>query len=413
MGISIARGSFDKSSGTGNVSYTGVGFRPEALIIFSCHRSGEGFASEFELSIGVSDGTDDYCICGVAQDQNPNSNTGRGHRAAVCFGISTGLILRFSATVNSFDTDGFTLNWATAPVSTHRFYYIALGGLDGAKVDIFAPPFAAGSQSITGTGFQADAIIFLHAIMTSDPPQALGSMDVSVGMATGSAEEAAMTLWSTDNIGVSDTTRGQKTDKCIIFASTAIFGEADFTSFDADGFTINWSSSPGTTYRVGYIALKKADSFFVGNETQGTSTGDRATTGVGFYPAGLLTVGFNRTATASLADDARLSFGVATVDGEASVWAGDADAKTMMEADQYRDSSTLLTHVDTDSPSSVDAEANLKTFDLDGFTLDWTTADAVARQFFFMAFEGVGKWTPAWHPANMLPPATPPEVVAY
>ena len=33
------------------------------------------------------------------------------------------------------------------------------------------------------------------------------------------------------------------------------------------------------------------------------------------------------------------------------------------------------------SPSTTDAEADLSSFDPDGYTLNWTTADAVAREF--------------------------------
>jgi hypothetical protein len=33
------------------------------------------------------------------------------------------------------------------------------------------------------------------------------------------------------------------------------------------------------------------------------------------------------------------------------------------------------------NPSTVDAEADLNSFDADGYTLGWTTADATAREF--------------------------------
>jgi hypothetical protein len=36
--------------------------------------------------------------------------------------------------------------------------------------------------------------------------------------------------------------------------------------------------------------------------------------------------------------------------------------------------------------STTDAEADLNSFDADGFTLNWSTADATAREFIYLAF---------------------------
>jgi hypothetical protein len=49
---------------------------------------------------------------------------------------------------------------------------------------------------------------------------------------------------------------------------------------------------------INYLALK-GGSFKAGVETQATSTGTKATTGVGFKPSGLLLFGSNRAHSAS------------------------------------------------------------------------------------------------------------------
>jgi hypothetical protein len=51
--------------------------------------------------------------------------------------------------------------------------------------------------------------------------------------------------------------------------------------------------------------------------------------------------------------------------------------------------------------STTDAEADLSSLDSDGFTLDWTTADAVAREFIFTAF-GSSSDTLGWPAVDSL-----------
>jgi hypothetical protein len=45
----------------------------------------------------------------------------------------------------------------------------------------------------------------------------------------------------------------------------------------------------------------------------------------------------------------------------------------------------IIEFADVDVPAATEAEADLKSFDSDGYTLDWTKADAVAREFVYLA----------------------------
>jgi hypothetical protein len=107
---------------------------------------------------------------------------------------------------------------------------------------------------------------------------------------------------------------------------------------------------------------------------------------VGFQPTGLLLGGFNRTAAGTKQDHNRIAIGAASAAGtEGAIWAGDTDNVGFMSIDMSTVTNKVLRLIDTDAPSAADAEADLNSLDSDGFTLNWSTADAVAREFFYLA----------------------------
>jgi len=340
------------------------------------------------MSFGFSDGTTDHSVGGRSDDNEGTSASRRDHASTIIRLLGTSGLAAVVGNLDSFDADGFTIDY-TVIASVRYFTYIALADLDDVAVGYFTAN-TAGSQSVTGTGVdEGDAIIFANTWHAANPPTNATNLVFGLGMATASDEEMALGFYSAHGAGTSNTVRQQVSDRCIICFPAAVYRTAAFTSFDSpDGFTVAWSGTfdPGAI-RIGYLLLKKAGSFYVGNETQETSATTKSKTGVGFKPAGLLDAGFNYTASANPEDHNRLSIGTATADGEYSIWSGDTDNLGTTSTDRYRSKTKAVTHIDTDGPAAVDAETDLSSFDSDGYTLDWTTADAVARQFAFMCFK--------------------------
>jgi hypothetical protein len=89
-------------------------------------------------------------------------------------------------------------------------------------------------------------------------------------------------------------------------------GRADFSSFDADGFTIIIDDQFSADYRIDFLALGGADltNAAAGLDARDGDTGNHSVTGVGFQPEALLT-GFAWTGDAN-SDHAVWSLGVAT-----------------------------------------------------------------------------------------------------
>ena len=374
----------------------GVGFQPKALIMWMTGQSAQGFAADLDWAIGFSDGVNSYSVFGLSIDNIPGTNViFRGHHLKALSRLG------MRCSVVSFDPDGFTLNWTPNDAVASRIHYLVLGGADlSAKVgtfldEFFVPPFL-GDKSVVGVGFQPDALLFITALYGSafGPPLEDGGTrcNPNLGMATATQQAALSGSLLASNLGAK---RTQRTDKCIEALDSLVTGaEATLVSMDADGFTHNFTS--GGDFRIGYLALKGGQ-YAIGSDTQPAAPGEKKTT-VGFQPIAVMLASFNRVASAAIEDHARLALGAAAGSDEAAMWVGHTALSNPTSADRGLTVAKALQLVDSDAPALVDAEADMKSFDSDGFTLDWPTADAVARQFLYLAIGVVPPRTLAPHP---------------
>ena len=115
-------GSFtrDMTIGIANVSYTGVGFKPKAIIFFGGLATN---ASNIRFYNGFDDGITHGCLY--------NDNGSNADKIDVTYSINlmevSGAKMQRAA-VYSFDTDGFTLNWqpfGSCSSNTATIYYMA------------------------------------------------------------------------------------------------------------------------------------------------------------------------------------------------------------------------------------------------------------------------------------------------
>jgi len=108
----------DLSAASGDVSYTGVGFKPSLIFFFGGVHTTQG-----TMSAGFSNGTAHE---GVFLYLDTTLKTGVNSAAAI--NIHTSAADAQTAIVKSFDADGFTLTWtkASSPTGTTIINYIAL-----------------------------------------------------------------------------------------------------------------------------------------------------------------------------------------------------------------------------------------------------------------------------------------------
>lgn len=263
------------------------------------------------------------------------------------------------------------------------------------KVGSFQLNTSPGSQSVSGLGFQPKVILFFHNPSTTDVgvPQIANDYGM-IGAATATTQRSAYWFNLNGNAGneVSYYNHSSYCICCGVNPGSSMW-YADLTSMDGDGFTLNVLSTVPDVYRVGYMAFGGDDltGFSVGEFISG-ATGVQSLTGLGFQPTALLafTVGNStalKTTGAAYIGEWAQSFGMS--DGATSYCTGldqrSANVATKIEgkvqAAHFLGSPSRL------SPNTWRYRANLTSFDVDGFTLNWLLGNAGMRVF-YLALEG-------------------------
>lgn len=405
MTLSFKAGTFTKQSSTGNQAVTGVGFQPKALILFSTATTTGSFQGDFmrytgfasssttskqrffgSYSTDAADPSDAKVLVdtdGIWADGTPSSNFTQ------------------KATLSSFDSDGFTLNWSINNSTNYVIGYIALGGDDVTNTNVGSGTISSGTgnKSVTGVGFQPDLVILLFG--DSSEFIGLGGWN-TIGIFNSSGEQWSVSSETVDDVGTMQTNRKQRTDKCftISFIDGDLLIEASFVSMDSDGFTLNFSSNP-TGFDSFYIAIKGVTTKIgsITAPTAGATPTSQATTGVGFQPKGIIFSSFGNTATTSLTDHARYSFGAVSDSSNMWCgWSGDEDAAASAVTAKRMDTDQVIRVSDeaaSAASTTTQALASLTSLDSDGFTLSWSAHDTTAYQVVYVAFQDTAGGGPA------------------
>lgn len=399
----VKKGSFAAATSTGNQAVTGVGFQPKALIVWATRQTATGFAADAALSFGFTDGTNQRCLSVAGTDNVATTAERRYARTdkTLCLLTGSGTV-EVDAAIVSFDSDGFTLNFGSAGAGKdYLIHYLALGAavVDSLAIGTFSPSGSTGDQDVTSAGLQGDLLLLLyHKALVSDGNT--GTSCFMLGMASGSgSEQGEVSFRSKDgNSGQG----GSMQHSPQAGASNAVFqgigatlgssGIATLSAWLSNGFRLNWSEAGDSGTDCFYLVLKKASgaSIKVVTDTQKTSTGTKATTGLGFQPDGLLAFMHAADAQTDVSlhgDDIGLTVGATDGTTTGHTFYGEANIANPTNNDSRTDTSSLLVVEESPGSSTVTAEASLSSFDSDGFTLNWTTADANARDLVAAAFK--------------------------
>lgn len=402
MALNAKAGSFAGSNSTGNQSVTGVGFQPTVVLFWWNLLSADGSGTDFVLGFGVGISSSDRRAVGnYSTDNQATSSNAAWNQSTTCIYAPSGTP---RADFVSMDADGFTVNWLSATASVIN--YLALGGSDltNAKSGAIAAKTTTGNQAYTGVGFQPTCLILFAGKFSTDPLDQNTNGAAMIGYATSSTDRGYVG-WRNKNGAVLQVAkhRQSKTKVCGSLTDTGIFTEADFVSFDSDGFTLNFTTSGGTADIVYYLALR-GPRMKVSNFVQPTSTGNQAITGAGFPPKAALVLSANDTAANDDATNAHalVSLGAATgTSARGCVWAGETDNVIPTQADKDMDRTKLIKMI-APNTLTVNAAADHVSFDPDGQTINWTTADATQRESLVLWFGDV-QGSPSFRPNNLRP----------
>lgn len=251
------------------------------------------------------------------------------------------------------------------------------------KVGTFTPATSTGAQAITGVGFLPKALI-----LTGSGNTTAGSWNNHVFHAIGFSD--GVDSWcesAAANQGTTNAVRHRIENTIFVQNNTnsaGIVRRASLDSFDADGFTLDWSvvRANGDYDTLHYIALGGDDvDATVLNWQSLNTTGSQAVTGAGFEPNLVLHIfGAFRSSLHLVSDDsttaARVGFGAADGSNQFAYVAHDYSPTIAYSAGTYTRTNGCIQFVTNSGATAAvsDGWASHDSFDADGFTVDWQSA---------------------------------------
>jgi hypothetical protein len=359
-----------------------VGFQPDFLMFLSDDDSTGATLNHAKVSLGYAGRSNAY---GITQGASTAvSQFGAANLLTSGAQLATAAILEkdevvaassptFTAAVTSFDANGFTINKTVNTAGTETaVHYLALRG-GQYRVGAITRPTTAGAstQAYTGVGFKPHGLLFTSWNLVQQPydEDARISFSAADQWFSGGRPNQRATFFHDktdnpadgDNSWVRQGTSGtnvangkvvylaQAGDCPPKFAEPAnpmqcsagprVISQADVASYNADGFTLNWTTNdlangnqtnPGdeTNAQILYVAFGNTVPvlrFFtkVGSFTAGTTN----VTGVGFQPKAVIFYWTAQHTTTGFAVNASAGYGFATGPGSerAAIFVSDHD----------------------------------------------------------------------------------------
>lgn len=395
-GFSVKAGSFSLNTSTGDQSVTGLGFQPK-LIIFSTsvktadgsHSCSGGVGSYGAVGAAVSSSSRfafSHYISYASKVYNTSFDT---DEAIVIYGAGA---YNTEADFVSMDSDGFTINLATAPASAWKVGYIAFGGSDiSVATGTFDSTTSTSTDTnVTSAGFAPDIVFVFGGREDTTEGGTSGYAGLIEGVGTSSSSRANVSYVSSGSTNQSSYSYANSSSivSQLTQASSTMRIEGDLESMDGSGFTIDWSTVQGSAARFGYIAISGLEKK-VGSFTSLGSTGDKAVTGVGFQPtATILLIKHPASEGTGATSSYAIGFGAASgasaefsaqAGGNASIGGASCGGAGWSGSDIYR-------NVNCAFGTATVALADMKSFDADGFTLNYTDADDATRNIYYASF---------------------------
>jgi hypothetical protein len=412
MAVEVYCGGFNVPTSNGSHAETGIGFQPDALILIVTRASTVTGTTDSVLGVGMATSASDEFVWSTYMDDGDTTTKYHvGYETDACVlrlkAPNTSATVR--ANLTSLDADGFTLNFSTTS-SGYRLQYIAIGGLVDAKVVEIAAKTTTGTQAYTGVGFQPDALVICQTNRTATGV-ARANVFFGFGMSDGTNDFSAA-FFGDDNVGTTIEHSKVDTGSAVLLVnSSGVLLEANVDSLDSDGFTLDFTTASGAAPNA-FVLCLKGGQYSVGNDTQPTSVGTKATTGTGFTPVGLVTISAN-TVNESNDNDGQFGIGAvgpAVTDDWAYYIAQDGGASNSNNGSELVTDSCVINGFWT---PAINSEGHLDSFDSNGFTIDWSDADSSQRIFGYLAIGDDADPVVAEVISNSQPDRTPPVPVPY
>jgi hypothetical protein len=274
-----ATGTFTMPAVTGNQDISGVGFQPDFVMFLA---TGNDAVPEYAANAcaimgaasGGSAANNGVLMC-FARTNQATMNTGG-------YSITNECVQDVDsrdgdpidkAQLTLFQSDGFRLNWTTAPASDEQCFYLALKG-GNYLVGELSTRTDTNDIAETSFGFQPDAAMFFsHAKAESTTTVADDHAEVSIGAFSATDERSAQGYFDEDAAADSNVITAIEHDACYVHikSDATIDGLMDVKSIDSDGFTMVMDDADPAAAFVWYVAFGSAGGSTVTKELSDTS----------------------------------------------------------------------------------------------------------------------------------------------
>jgi hypothetical protein len=387
-------GSFNITTGTSDVSVTGVGFQPKVIIFWWVGRTESvdtvGGATHLR-GFGLSDGTNHRGVTSRSENGAGTSVADRGQRTDACIieMDASGTVVGY-ADVKTLGADGFTMEILDQFVTNIRVSYMAIAGSDLTNylVGDFQAQAGTGNQAVSSVGFQPDAMMWISVNINTNGTATSADSQMGIGWATGTSNEYAWTGGANDVATTSeaDSYVYNAENYSVMFpsATPGVSRRSELVSFDANGFTVNWLEA--ANHYVYFLALKTGGAVKVLTTTTATNTTPFTLTGAGFQPVGAMFISHNKALNTqdTLTGEDKLSVGAAHSTSART-------AQAMLDVDAQPTTIVRLAiefdavYINQDS-SGLTGLMDVNSFDSDGLTLQMDDADPSAASVGVVVF---------------------------
>lgn len=405
MALYRAFGTISTPTSTGLQTYTctdiltAATFQPKLVIFRSADRADNSALGNADLVAmkGATDGTRQWVV-GARQGDNQGTTqgvTGRFDTACISIPGVNSTTAKVVGAIDSFNAADFKINFTTVDASAHTVFWEALGGdeIESVRVDTLDSGTGTTDLATTSPGFTPDLVEFTtgrRVAAATDAYSTGASVNYGVGVTNFASQWA--TAWLTeDGQAAADDYEVYHTSWCCaaLTDNGSVYFSADYVSADVNGFTIDRITNTGSM-ALHYIALKVTNGVAVGTDTQKASTGTQAKTGLGFKPQ-FLVANLNRANDSATPGNYAYFCDGAAIGSDTAyqhvVAGGSTDAADPTTTSAHARTGKILCAIANDNASLL-SEAGLSSFDNDGYTVDWTTADASTRPWSWWALEG-------------------------
>lgn len=284
---------------------------------------------------------------------------------------------------------------ATGVWDVNELYHARIGknwpGSLEVHVGDFTVPASTGTQTVTfgsGKTWTPKAIIFFASGSTTTSGTWFGQVYSTLGFTAGTTNSYSVGGYSQDAVAA-NTARAMES-KALIWPLTAGNGytaAADLSSFDAGGFTLNWTTNGGDRFVVGYIAFGGDIQAKAVQWTFPSTAINKAVTGVGFQPDLVFHAQALRTANGPSTDH---YFGFGAMNSSGEQWAVSTVAlDTAGASNTSRWQRTDSAFMGVQATEGQNFRATYVSMDVDGFTTNFATASGSLHQGVSLCLRGV------------------------